>query len=78
MKDSHIISDLQNVTAIYYQSIEPTVLIEAEAQQQRILDADYSTLDLDDYTHKETHLSKEQQEKLYKNILSCFKVGWVY
>jgi hypothetical protein len=33
MKDKHIISDLQNATAIYYQSIEPTVLREAEAQK---------------------------------------------
>jgi hypothetical protein len=56
MKDKHIISDLQNATAIYYQSIEPTVLKEAEARQNRILDADYSALDLDDYAHMETHL----------------------
>jgi hypothetical protein len=31
MKDKHIISVLQNATAIYYQSFEPTVLREAEA-----------------------------------------------
>ena len=59
MKDKHIISDLQNATAIYYQSIQPTVLKEAEARQKRILD-------LDDYAHKEMHLSKEQQEKHLK------------
>ena len=66
MKEKHIISDLQNFTAIYFQSIEPTILKEeAEARQKRILDANYySALDLDDYAHKETHLSKEQQEKL--------------
>jgi Retroviral aspartyl protease len=40
MKDKHIISDIQNATAIYYQSIEPTVLKEAEARQKCILDAD--------------------------------------
>jgi hypothetical protein len=69
MKDKHdIISDLQNATAIYYQSIKPTVLKEAEAQQKCIIDADYSTLDLDAYAHKETHLSKEQQEKLICSI----------
>jgi hypothetical protein len=34
MKDKHIISNLQNATAIYYQSIEPTVLQEAEARQK--------------------------------------------
>jgi hypothetical protein len=68
MKDKHIISNLQNATAIYYQSIEPTVLKEAEASQKRILDADYSALDLDDYAHKETYLSKEQQEQLICSI----------
>ena len=52
IKDKHIISDIQNATAIYYQSIEPTVLKEAEARQKRNLDADYSALDLDDYAHK--------------------------
>ena len=64
MKEKHIISDLQNATAIYYHSIEPTVLKEAEARQTRILDADYSAIALDDYAHMETHLNKEQQNKL--------------
>jgi Retroviral aspartyl protease len=31
MKDKHVISHLQSVTAVYYQSIEPTVFREAEA-----------------------------------------------
>jgi Aspartyl protease len=31
MKEIHVISDLQNAMAIHYQSIEPTVLREAEA-----------------------------------------------
>ena len=57
MKEKHIKSDLQNATAIYYQSIELTVLKEAEARQNRILDADYSALELDDYAHMVTHLS---------------------
>jgi hypothetical protein len=65
MKEKHIISDLQNATAIYYQSIETTVIKEAEARQTQIPDADYSALDLNDYAHMETHLrSHEQQAKL--------------
>ena len=69
MKDKHIVSsDRQNPTTIYYQSIKPMVLKEAEARQKRILDANYSALDLDDYAHKEMHLSKEQQEKLICSI----------
>jgi hypothetical protein len=42
MKEKHIISNLQNATAIYYQSIETLVLKEAEARQKQVLDADYS------------------------------------
>ena len=68
MKDKHVISDVHNATAIYHQSIEPTVLKEAEARQNRILDADYSAIGLADYAHKETHLSTEQQEKLICSI----------
>ena len=66
MKDKYVISNLQNATAIYYQSIKPTVLKEAEARQTRILDADYSALDLDDYAHTETHL-----KKLKSNLTYC-------
>jgi hypothetical protein len=33
MKEKHIISDIQNATSIYYQSIKTTVLKEAEARQ---------------------------------------------
>jgi hypothetical protein len=39
MKEKHIIPNLQNATVIYYQSIETTVLKEAEARQTQILDA---------------------------------------
>jgi hypothetical protein len=79
MKDKHIISDLQNATSIYYRSIKPTVL--KEARQTRILDADYSALDLDDYAHLETHLSKEQQEKLscsLRKYPKLFCAAWEY
>ena len=74
MKDKHVISDIRNATAIYHQSIEPTVLKEAEARQKRVLDADYSALDLDDYAHKGTHLSTEQQEKLICSIQKYLKL----
>jgi hypothetical protein len=51
---------IQSAKAIYYQSIEPTILKEAEARQKRILDADYSAIDLSDYAHTTQHLSREQ------------------
>ena len=40
------------------------ILKEAEARQNRILDADYSAIDLNDYAHTNQHLSREQQEHL--------------
>ena len=33
MKEKRIVSDLQNATAIYYQSIEQMIFKEAEARQ---------------------------------------------
>ncbi len=64
MKEKHIESNLQNAIAVYYQSIKTTVLKEAELRQKHISDADYCALDLNDYAHMETHLTKEQQHKL--------------
>ena len=40
------------------------ILKAAEARQKQVLDADYDALDLNKYTHMETHLSSEQQAKL--------------
>jgi hypothetical protein len=59
-----IVNKTHLLMSIYYQSIKTSVLKEAEARQKRILDADYSALDLDDYAHMETHLSTDQQAKL--------------
>ena len=54
-------------------------LKEAEARQKRILDADYSAVDLSYYAHTETHLSTEHNKRnlyvLYKNIISCSEVA---
>ena len=36
MKDKHVISDIRNATAIYHQSIKPTVHKEAEARQNAL------------------------------------------
>jgi hypothetical protein len=68
MKEKHIISNLQNATAIFYQSIKTSVLKEAEARQKQILDAEYSALDLNDYAHMETQLSNEQLAKLIYSL----------
>jgi hypothetical protein len=74
MKEKHMVSNLQNATAIYYQNIETTILKQAEARQTQILDADYSALDLNDYARMETHLSNEQQAKLICLLQSYLKL----
>ncbi len=76
MKEKHMVSNLQNATAIYYQNIETTILKQAEARQTQILDADYSALDLNDYARMETHLSNEQQAKLICLLQSYLKLFW--
>ena len=53
---------------LYYQSIEPSILKEAEARQKRILDADYSAIDLDSYTHELKHLTNKQQNQLLATL----------
>ena len=68
MKDKNIISEMKNAKAIYYQSIEPSILKEVEARQKRILDADYSAIDLDSYTHELKHLTKIQQNQLLNTL----------
>ena len=68
MKDKNIISEMKNAKAIYYQSIEPSILKEAEARQKRILDADYSAIDLDSYTHELKHLTTKQQNQLLDTL----------
>ena len=59
---------MKNAKAIYYQSIEPSILKEAEARQKRILDADYSAIDLDSYSHELKHLTNKQQNQLLATL----------
>ena len=63
---------MKNAKAIYYQSIEPSILKEAEARQKRILDADYSAIDLESYTHELKHLVTNKQQNQLLDTLKRF------
>ena len=78
MKEKHVISALHAAKEIYYLALETSILKEAEARQTRILDADYSALDLPTYVRSMTHLTTNQQDMLLaclNNYPSIFKGG---
>ena len=54
----------------YHQALEPEVLKDAESRQKRILDADYSHVDMQTYVEELTHLSGDEKHKLKKVLQS--------
>ena len=54
----------------YQQSIQPEVLKEAEDRQKRILDADYSQVEIDGYVKELTYLNTEEKD-LLKRVLEA-------
>mgnify|MGYP002063084857 CR=1 FL=1 len=63
--------DLQSkemVQHIYHISQQPTIITEVEERQSRILDADYSTVDIDEHIDELKHLNLEEK-KLLKEML---------
>ena len=49
MKDFGMVSDPETTTAIYELAIESTIIKEAEARHKKILDADYSPVNIQEY-----------------------------
>jgi hypothetical protein len=49
-------------------AVSPDILQEAEARQERILDADYSKVDIDEHVNSLSHLTKEQKDILTKTL----------
>ena len=64
--------DKEMVNTIYQLSINPSVM-EAEQRQARILDADYSKVDLEEYVQELAHLSSDEREQLC-NLLEQYPV----
>jgi hypothetical protein len=48
----------------YHQAMEPEVLKEVEGRQKRILDADYSQVDIDTHVRELDHLSTDEKSQL--------------
>jgi transposase InsO family protein len=66
MCPKNLITDPHVANNIYHRTMEAPVIQKAEERQQRILDADYSATNLTEYTKSLTHLTTEQQDKLYR------------
>ena len=62
--------DEVGLEALYDMSVETPILQQAEARQKRILDADYSKVDLEAYIEELKHLNKEERSLLQKVLSS--------
>jgi hypothetical protein len=71
MKPRGSLDNKETLELLYSMTQEPTVLQKAEERQNRILDADYSKVELKDYTDSLDYMSKSEQEKL-REVLSQF------
>ena len=64
MKERGTLAEANRLQEIYHMELEPPVLKEAEERQKRILDANYSALDIDSYVKELTHLSDDEKTLL--------------
>ena len=60
LQDAHVTEQL------YHMAQEPNILKDAEERQARILESDYSKVDIDDFVDELQHLSRDEQRKLKK------------
>ena len=78
LKPRGYLSESDNMEALYHLYQEPPVLQQAEERHNRIVDADYSAVDIRDHVSTLTHLSTKEKELLIK-VLSAqtnlFKEG---
>jgi hypothetical protein len=64
MKYKNTITDRNTTQLVYHLAIEPPILQEAEERHDRILDADYSAVNVPEYANKLTHLNNDQKSLL--------------
>jgi len=62
------ITNKQHLETIYQATQEPTVLQEAEERQSRILDADYSKVEMEEYVSSLDHLNSNEQIELLATL----------
>lgn len=68
MKEKGVIQDAYAIDLLYTMSQEPSVLQKAEERQARILDADYSKIEMDEYIETLDHLDSSQKELLLATL----------
>jgi hypothetical protein len=71
LKERGDLQDTAMCELLYHVVQEPEILKEAEERHARILDADYSKVELEEYVKELTYLSSEEQQQL-KNSLMKF------
>ena len=64
MKNRGLVSDQKAVKLLYHTLVQPPIIMEAEERHRRILDADYSKVNIDEYVANIDHLSPQEKEKL--------------
>jgi len=74
LKPRGMLSELNHLQTVYHMTKEPPSLMEAESRQKRILDADYSKVDIKEYVSELDHLSPHEQDLLHKVLSSHEKL----
>ncbi len=64
LKERHLLNDETQLNTIYKEAPVPPAIKEAEQRQARILDADYSAIDIDEYISTLKHLSEKEKGML--------------
>ena len=70
LKEKGQLSEEPHLQAIYHMTKEPPALLEAESRQKRILDADYSKVDIKGFVSELDELSTHEKDLLYKVLRS--------
>ena len=68
LKERGDLNDPEFNNMLYHVLQEPAVLQEAETRQARILDADYSKVDIDEYVDELPHLADKQKQQLKETL----------
>ena len=71
LKEHGDLHDAGMTQVLYFFTQEPDLLQAAEERQSRILDADYSAVDITDYVKEQTHLTTEEKELLTTTLNKC-------
>ena len=68
LKQRGMVNESFFLQSCFHQTQEPEVLKEAESRQKRILDADYSKVDIDEYIETLDHLSLSEKVRLNQTL----------